>query len=549
MLRCLRDRAISLVSLKRSDGKGQIGNAIELARRALPNNLAAPERPIAQEAFQALSDAYAKKRYELRNLKAHSDSVNGALQLADGRLLTWSDDKTARLWAADGRLGPVLEGHTGSVSGTLQLADGRLLTWSGDKTARVWAADGTPGPVLEGHSGSVIGALQLADGRLLTCAVVGRRRHARPGAPGPYRLRSLARCNWPTAACSPGARTPPRGCGPPTARPARCSRAIPATVNGAVQLADGRLLTWSEDTTARLWAADGTPGPVLQGHTGYVTGALQLADGRLLTWSCDETARLWAADGRPARCSRAMPGGSMAAATGRRPPADLERGHHRALGPTVVPARSSGATPAWLLARCNWPTAACSHWQEDTRRPRGCGPPTARPARSSRAIPVTVSGRGATGRRPPAHLERRHHRAVVGRRRPPRPGPPGPYRSGSLARCNWPTAACSPGARDKTARLWATDGTPRPGPQGPHRLRSRARCNWPTAACSPGAGTPPRGCGPPTAAPARSSRAIPVGSLGRAATGRRPPAHLERRQDRAVVGDRSRRNCSPGPTA
>ena len=64
--------------------------------------------------------------------------VRGALQLADGRLLTWSEDKTARLWAADGALGPVLRGHTGPVSGALQLADGRLLTWSSDTTARLW---------------------------------------------------------------------------------------------------------------------------------------------------------------------------------------------------------------------------------------------------------------------------------------------------------------------------------------------------------------------------------------------------------------------------
>ena len=45
--------------------------------------------------------------------------------------------KTARLWAADGRAGPVLIGHTGLLQGALQLADGRILTWSGDNTARL----------------------------------------------------------------------------------------------------------------------------------------------------------------------------------------------------------------------------------------------------------------------------------------------------------------------------------------------------------------------------------------------------------------------------
>jgi WD40 repeat protein len=153
------------------------------------------------------------------------------LQLGDGRLLTWagsvgSNDTTARLWAADGAAGPVLQGHTGSISGALQLADGRLLTWSGDQTARLWAADGTPpGPVLRGHTDSLLGALQLADGRVLTWSDDKTARlWTADGAPGPV-LQGHTRPVW-----------------------------------GAMQLADGRLLTWDLDLTApqepgepRLW--------------------------------------------------------------------------------------------------------------------------------------------------------------------------------------------------------------------------------------------------------------------------------------------------------
>jgi WD40 repeat protein len=68
-------------------------------------------------------------------------------------------------------------------------------------------------------------------------------------------------------------------------------------VSGALELRDGRLLSWSEDTTLRLWAADGTELAVLRGHEGEVSGALELRDGRLLSWSEDKTLRLWAADG------------------------------------------------------------------------------------------------------------------------------------------------------------------------------------------------------------------------------------------------------------
>ena len=60
----------------------------------------------------------------------------------------------------------VLEGHAGQVSGALGLADDRILSWSGEKTLRLW--DGKSGQclaVLEGHFGWGRDALTLADER------------------------------------------------------------------------------------------------------------------------------------------------------------------------------------------------------------------------------------------------------------------------------------------------------------------------------------------------------------------------------------------------
>jgi hypothetical protein len=37
-----------------------------------------------------------------------------------------------------------LRGHEGKVIGALELRDGRLLSWAEDETLRLWAADGTP---------------------------------------------------------------------------------------------------------------------------------------------------------------------------------------------------------------------------------------------------------------------------------------------------------------------------------------------------------------------------------------------------------------------
>jgi WD40 repeat protein len=68
-------------------------------------------------------------------------------------------------------------------------------------------------------------------------------------------------------------------------------------VNGAVELRDGRILSWSDDHTLRLWGADGAPIAALTGHTAWVNGAVELRDGRILSWSDDNTLRLWGADG------------------------------------------------------------------------------------------------------------------------------------------------------------------------------------------------------------------------------------------------------------
>ena len=62
----------------------------------------------------------------------------------DGRrVLTASEDRTARLWEADsGKLLTTFQGHTDMVKSAVFSPDGRrVLTASWDKTARLWEAE------------------------------------------------------------------------------------------------------------------------------------------------------------------------------------------------------------------------------------------------------------------------------------------------------------------------------------------------------------------------------------------------------------------------
>ncbi|HRF98643.1 MAG TPA: hypothetical protein PLZ51_25720, partial [Aggregatilineales bacterium] len=67
---------------------------------------------------------------------------------------------------------------------------------------------------------------------------------------------------------------------------------------GAIELIDGRILSWSEDRTLCLWDSDGAKLNTLSAHKGWVLGAIQLTDGRIVSWGTDENLYVWDANGK-----------------------------------------------------------------------------------------------------------------------------------------------------------------------------------------------------------------------------------------------------------
>jgi WD40 repeat protein len=196
-------------------------------------------------------------------LEGHTDSVDGAMLLPDGRILSWDRDKTLRLWDQSGKPLAVLEGHTSSIYGALALSDGRLLSWSEDKTLRLWDQSGKPLTILEGHTDGVFGALALPDGRLLSWS------------------RDQTLRMWDQ-----------------DGKPLSVLKGHISGVNGVLVLSDGRILSRSYDNTLRLWDQTERPLSVLESHADLVYGTLALPDGQILSWSYDKTIRLSDRDGK-----------------------------------------------------------------------------------------------------------------------------------------------------------------------------------------------------------------------------------------------------------
>ncbi len=222
---------------------------------------------VSAAAFKAADAA----QVALLGLVGHRDRVFAtAFNSAGNRIVSASEDRTARLW--DAETGVELrqfQGHQGLVRMAAFSREGRaVVTASDDRSARVWdVATGAQVGRFEGHNGPVITAMFHPDGtQVLTSSTD-----------------STARL-WD-----------------------RRTGALLATLSGhaggvwasTFDAQGQRVLTASDDGTARIWAWDGRTATLafeLKGHAGPIRSAVFSPDGQwVATASDDRTARLWRA--------------------------------------------------------------------------------------------------------------------------------------------------------------------------------------------------------------------------------------------------------------
>jgi WD40 repeat protein len=242
-------------------------------------------------------------------LLVHHGAVRGASFSADGmRVLTWSDDGTACIWdAGSGRALSMPLHHAGAVGGAMWApGDRSVLSWDA-RSARVWRIDGSGGvrvaslrlaaPVVQAAFGAAAGeVLTLAlDGQLqrwLDARPVGmalnlppdlagaafdrERKHVVTWGPGPIVEIRAVDTAQPT---TPPMRHDPSDFG----------------IRGAAFDVDGRrVLSWSDDRSARLWEADSGRSLAVLHHPAPVAGAALAGDSaRAVTWAEDRVVRVW----------------------------------------------------------------------------------------------------------------------------------------------------------------------------------------------------------------------------------------------------------------
>ena len=118
------------------------GNKLNYLHYSSQALLVAPNESIRKSPAQDIG--HAEDYTTLKNIFSHDGAVSASFSKDESRILTWSDDGTARLWdAATGTQLATSLKHDGRVQGAVFSKDeSRILTWSGDGAAKLWHISG-----------------------------------------------------------------------------------------------------------------------------------------------------------------------------------------------------------------------------------------------------------------------------------------------------------------------------------------------------------------------------------------------------------------------
>ncbi|KAJ8775860.1 hypothetical protein J1605_016087 [Eschrichtius robustus] len=213
----------------------------------------------------------------LRVCADHRGGINWLSLSPDGqRLLTGSEDGTARLWStADGQCCALLQGHESYVT-FCQLEDEAAFTCSADCTIRKWdVLTGQCLQVFRGHT-SIVNRILVANNQLFSSSY-DRTARAWSVDKGQVarEFRGHRNCVLTLAYSAP--------------------QDLPGAPCAEEAVARGLLVTGSTDGTAKVWqVASGCCHQTLRGHTGAVLCLVLATPGHTaFTGSTDATVRAW----------------------------------------------------------------------------------------------------------------------------------------------------------------------------------------------------------------------------------------------------------------